>query len=186
MDRRKFIKIGTGAVAVGAMSGSVVLRAAEISAENKASDDLTKGNPASEYSTARYSSEIGEAGKKDLLVRFLGTGAADWNGMDERGELRRLSSVLLDNRILIDFTPSDADMLPPGFKKPDAVFYTHSHSDHYNARAAIETLHANVVYVGDTWVERAKADLAAAASGLGKSTPEVIGLAIGQGHNAET
>lgn len=52
MDRRKFIKIGTGAVAVGAMSGSVVLRAAEISAENKASDDLTKGNPASEYSTA--------------------------------------------------------------------------------------------------------------------------------------
>ena len=100
--------------------------------------------------------------------------------MDERGELRRLSSVLLDNRILIDFTPSDADMLPPGFKKPDAVFYTHSHSDHYNARAAIETLHANVVYVGDTWVERAKADLAAAASGLGKSTPEVIGLAIGQ------
>ena len=185
MDRRKFIKIGTGAVAVGAMSGSVVLRAAEISAENKASDDLTAGysaasDSASEYSTARYSSEIGEAGKKDLLVRFLGTGAADWNGMDERGELRRLSSVLLDNRILIDFTPSDADMLPPGFKKPDAVFYTHSHSDHYNARAAIETLHANVVYVGGTWVERAKADLAAAASGLGKSTPEVIGLAIGQ------
>lgn len=69
MDRRKFIKIGTGAVAVGAMSGSVVLRAAEISAENKASDDLTAGysaasDSASEYSTARYSSEIGEAGRK--------------------------------------------------------------------------------------------------------------------------
>ena len=180
MDRRKFIKIGTGAVAVGAMSKSMIMRAAEISAGDKTSDGLTKGNPASEYSTARYSSEIGKAGKKDLLVRFLGTGAADWNGMDERGELRRLSSVLLDNRILIDFTPSDADMLPTGFKKPDAVFYTHSHSDHYNAKAAIETLHANVVYVGDTWVERAKADLAAAASGLGKSAPEVIGLAIGQ------
>ncbi len=180
MDRRKFIKIGTGAIAVGAMSKSMIMRAAEISAGDKTSDGLTKGNPASEYSTARYSSEIGKAGRKDLLVRFLGTGAADWNGMDERGELRRLSSVLLDNRILIDFTPSDVDMLPPGFKKPDAVFYTHSHSDHYNARAAIETLHANVVYVGDTWVERAKADLAAAASGLGKSAPEIIGLAIGQ------
>ncbi len=180
MDRRKFIKIGTGAIAVGAMSKSMIMRAAEISAGDKTSDGLTKGNPASEYSTARYSSEIGKAGRKDLLVRFLVTGAADWNGMDERGELRRLSSVLLDNRILIDFTPSDVDMLPPGFKKPDAVFYTHSHSDHYNARAAIETLHANVVYVGDTWVERAKADLAAAASGLGKSAPEIIGLAIGQ------
>ena len=36
------------------------------------------------------------SGKDDLLVRFLGTGAADWDGVDERGELRRLSSVLLD------------------------------------------------------------------------------------------
>lgn len=185
MDRRKFIRIGAGAVAAGAMSRSVVLKAAEISAGNKASDNLAAGhsgasNPASEPSTAGYSSEVGKAGEKDLLVRFLGTGAADWNGIDERGELRRLSSVLLDNRILIDFTPSDADMLPLGFKKPDAVFYTHSHSDHYNAKAAIETLHANVVYVGDTWVERAKTDLTAAASGPGKSAPEVIGLSIGR------
>ncbi len=70
----------------------VVLRAAEISAENKASDDLTAGysaasdSPHRNIERPRYSSEIGEAGKKDLLVRFLGTGAADWNGMDERGE----------------------------------------------------------------------------------------------------
>lgn len=170
MDRRKFIKIGAGAVAAGAMYRSVVLQAAERSAGHKASDDITAG----------YSSEAGEAGKGDLLVRFLGTGAADWNGMDERGELRRLSSVLLDNRILIDFTTSDADMLPAGFKRPDAVFYTHSHSDHYNAKAAIGTLHANVVYVGDTWLERAKADFAASASELGERAPKVMGLAIGQ------
>ncbi len=170
MDRRKFIKIGAGAVAAGAMYRSMVLQAAECSAGHKASDDITAG----------YSSEAGEAGKGDLLVRFLGTGAADWNGMDERGELRRLSSVLLDNRILIDFTTSDADMLPVGFKRPDAVFYTHSHSDHYNAKAAIETLHANVVYVGETWLERAKADFAVSASELGEHAPKVIGLAIGQ------
>ena len=33
-----------------------------------------------------------------LKVRFLGTGAADWNGRDARGELRRLSSILVDVR----------------------------------------------------------------------------------------
>ena len=185
MDRRKFIKIGAGAVAAGAMSRSMVLQAAEGSARHKASNGITAGYPTTRdsvagYSTAEYSSEIGKAGKEDLLVRFLGTGAADWNGMDERGELRRLSSVLLDNRILIDYTPSDTDMLPQGFKRPDAIFYTHSHSDHYNAEVAIETLHAGVVYVGDTWLERAKADFAAAASGLGQSAPKVIGLAVGQ------
>lgn len=175
MDRRKFIKISAGAVAAGAMSGSMVMRAAEISAGRKASGGIEAG-----YSKTTYSSESGEAGEGDLVVRFLGTGAADWDGVDERGELRRLSSIFIDKRILIDFTPSDGDMLPRGFKKPDAVFYTHSHSDHYNAKAAIETLNAGVVYVGDSWIERAKADFAAAASGLGKPAPEVIGLAIGQ------
>ena len=125
MDRRKFIKIGAGAVAAGAMSRSMVLQASEIAAGHKTSDESMPG-----CSMTEYSSESGKAGKDDLLVRFLGTGAADWNGVDERGELRRLSSVLLDNRILIDFTPSDADMLPSGFMRPDAVFYTHSHSDH--------------------------------------------------------
>ena len=72
-----------------------------------------------------------------LKVRFLGTGAADWKGPDERGEHRRLSSVLLDDRILIDFTPTDADMLPEGCK-PECIFYTHSHGDHYNPEALLK------------------------------------------------
>lgn len=124
MDRRKFITIGSGAVAAGAVSRSVVLQAAEGSVGQQSSDDISAGgstdkNPASEPSWTEYSSESWEAGKGNLHVRFLGTGAADWNGMNERGELMRLSSVLLDNRILIDFTPSDADMLPAGFKRPE-------------------------------------------------------------------
>ena len=179
MDRRKFIKIGAVAVAAGAMSNSMPLKASGIPAGCKPSEGSARGSVAKD-STGGYSSECGEAGTGDLVVKFLGTGAADWKGVDERGELRRLSSVLLDNRILIDFTPSDTDMLPAGFKRLDAVFYTHSHSDHYNAKAAIETLHASVVYVGDTWIERAKADFDAAAARLGQSAPKVIGLAIGQ------
>lgn len=37
-----------------------------------------------------------DASGRGLSVRFLGTGAADWNGRDERGELRRLTSLLIE------------------------------------------------------------------------------------------
>lgn len=182
MDRRKFIKVGAGAVTVGAVSGGFALmRASERSAEiGPYAGSVGSGSLEGLSGERTYSSESGKAGKDDLLVRFLGTGAADWDGVDERGELRRLSSVLLDNRILIDFTPTGTDMLPEGFVAPDAVFYTHSHSDHYNPKSAIGTLNAKVVYVGDTWLERAKADFAAASSELGKPSPEVVGIPVGR------
>ncbi len=176
MDRRKFIRTGAGAIAIGALAGSTALRAAGITAELKTVEAPKKPeNPLTEYS-----SESGKAVEGDLRVRFLGTGAADWNGVDERGEQRRLSSILLDNRILIDFTPSDADMLPADFTKPDAVFYTHSHSDHYNAKAALEILEPGIVHLSDSWQERAKENFEAASAELRKPGPEVIGLAIGQ------
>ncbi|MBQ5358640.1 MAG: twin-arginine translocation signal domain-containing protein, partial [Alistipes sp.] len=68
--------------------------------------------------------------KEGIAIRFLGTGAADWQGRDDRGEHRRLSSILIDQHILIDFTPSDIEMLPEGCS-PEIIFYTHSHGDHY-------------------------------------------------------
>ena len=164
MNRRDFIKAGAAAAAVGALTGPAVLKAAERKIGRKTGEE--------------YSSETGEAGKGDLLVRFLGTGAADWDGVDERGERRRYSSILIDNRILIDFTPSDEDMLPK--RKPDAVFYTHSHRDHYNAQAAIGTLGAEVIYLSDSWLNRAKADFTKAASELGKPLPKVTGISVGE------
>lgn len=119
----------------------------------------------------------GEEGSGPLKVRFLGTGAADWNGRDERGELRRLTSVLLDGRVLIDFTPTDADMLPEGFR-PDVIFYTHSHSDHYNPEAALR-LAPERVYLGATWVERAMNDFSKASKKTGLPMPEIVPLAPG-------
>ncbi|MBO5984219.1 MAG: hypothetical protein J6P90_04260, partial [Rikenellaceae bacterium] len=71
-----------------------------------------------------------------LKVRFLGTGAADWNGRDERGELRRLSSILMDDRIFIDLTAGDLEMIPSS-AHPDTIFYTHSHGDHYHPASAL-------------------------------------------------
>ena len=48
--------------------------------------------------------EPSEDKKEGMAIRFLGTGAADWNGPDNRGEQRRLSSILVDKNVLFDFT----------------------------------------------------------------------------------
>ena len=116
--------------------------------------------------------------KKGLKVRFLGTGAADWHGRDERGELRRLSSILLDGRILIDFTKSARDMLPEGCH-PETIFYTHSHDDHFNAEDAIE-LGIKTAYLSQTWFDIASSEFAAASRKLSKPAPQIIPVCIGQ------
>lgn len=171
MDRRKFIKVGSVAVAATAVSGNGIVSAAESLSGKK----LKVHNPSG---PAVWSSETGKAGEGDLFARFLGTGAADWNGVDEREEQRRLTSILFDNRIFIDFTETDADMLPKGFKS-DAVFYTHSHGDHYNAAAEIKYIGASHVYVGATWVEKARKEFKKAAEIAGAECPEVTPLGIG-------
>lgn len=89
-----------------------------------------------------------------LKLRFLGTGAADWNGPDERGEHRRLTSLLIDGRVLVDFTADKLDV----FGGPvDTVLITHSHSDHYDP-SAIAQLKPGQVWVQESWAEDAAAD----------------------------
>lgn len=109
---------------------------------------------------ATLPSGTAEEKKEGVHIRFLGTGAADWHGRDERGELRRLTSILIDNRILIDFTPTDADMLPADCK-PQMIFYTHSHGDHYNPLAALK-LGVKDVYVSNTWIDLARSQFSEA------------------------
>ncbi len=112
-----------------------------------------------------------------LTLRFLGTGAADWAGPAEDGSYRRTSSVLLDSAVLIDFNACNADMIPEGCR-PRVAIYTHSHSDHYNAAAALR-LGLNRVYVGESWAERAVGDFAKASEATGLPVPEIIALAVG-------
>ena len=118
-----------------------------------------------------------------LKVRFLGTGAADWNGRDARGELRRLSSILVDDRILVDFTSTALDMLPKGVR-PQTMFYTHSHGDHYNPMAAIE-LGIRRVFVHEGWSKEAAAEFSAAAEKAGKRAPQVVSLTVGKAVDVE-
>jgi len=152
MNRREFLHAGAGAALATGLGGIPAAARQIQQAENTASGPL--------------------------LVRFLGTGAADWHGRDERGEMRRLSSILIDGKILIDFTPTDADMVPEGFR-PDAIFYTHSHGDHYNPEAALK-LGAPLVYLGATWYRRAVQDFAKVSQRLKLPIPEIVPLAVGE------
>ena len=116
-----------------------------------------------------------EAAADDLKVRFLGTGAAGW----KRGTTieRRNSSLLIEDKVLIDLTESVMDMIPEGCK-PAHIFYTHSHDDHYQPLQALE-LGVQNVYVSDTWVDRAKSDFRRLASKHKLPMPRLVTLKIG-------
>lgn len=149
MDRKTFLKT----------SAASILAASTSSLHAKALDTVT-------------------AQSEGLKVRFLGTGAADWNGRDERGEHRRLSSILMDDRIFVDLTATNLEMIPAE-THPDTIFYTHSHGDHYHPATA---LRAGVrrVYLSQTWYDIAKADFQRAAKQTELPMPEIIPLYVGQ------
>ena len=116
--------------------------------------------------------------KEGMSVRFLGTGAADWNGPDNRGEQRRLSSILVDKTVLFDFTAGNIEMIPAGLK-PEVVFYTHSHNDHYHPESALK-IGVKKVYLSQTWYDIAKTDFEKASKKLNVQMPELIPLYVGQ------
>lgn len=52
-----------------------------------------------------------------MKLHFLGMGAADWNGPDERGEYRRFTSTLVGENLLIDVTQN----ILPQIQNRDAI-----------------------------------------------------------------
>lgn len=74
-----------------------------------------------------------------MKLEFLGTGAADWNlQRDQHMEgFRRLSSALLDDKLLLDPGPHVFHYMET-YQKPDLldhldyVLITHSHGDHFD------------------------------------------------------
>ena len=84
-----------------------------------------------------------------MILKFLGTGAADWKGPDERGEYRRYTSTLLDSCLLIDITKTALDMIPDPAAVTD-VFFTHSHGDHFDIDA-LRALAPCRVYAHESW-----------------------------------
>ena len=132
---------------------------------NAASDPFSDG-----------SAPISEGG---IRVRFLGSGAAGWKPEWKKNpHMRRQSSVLIENKVLIDFTMCSFDHLPQGCR-PEVLFQTHSHGDHYNPKAAVK-VGVKRMYVQETWAAAAKEEIAAAAQELNLPAPEVIGLPFGR------
>ena len=120
--------------------------------------------------------DVTNAASDPLRLRFLGTGAIDWEtGPNAAGDVRRFASALVDGKVLIDFTARSREMLPAGCR-PDVVFYTHSHRDHFNAAAALD-IGVKRVYCHKSWADVAREKFAEASKG--RPVPEVRGIVFG-------
>ena len=117
--------------------------------------------------------------ERGIRVRFLGSGASGWKPewAKSNPNMRRQSSVLLENKVLIDFTNCSFDMLPQGCH-PEVLFQTHSHGDHYNPSAAVKS-GVKRMYVQETWAAAARRDIEEAANKLGLPAPEVVAIPFG-------
>ncbi len=98
-----------------------------------------------------------------ILVRFLGSGASGWKSewAKKNPHIRRQSSILVENKIVFDFTMCGFDHLPKNLV-PAALFVTHSHGDHFNAPAVVR-VGVRKVYTHSSWTSHAKTVLEAAA-----------------------
>ena len=114
---------------------------------------------------------------ESLKVRFVGSGSACWEKEPRTSKIfRRYSSLLVDDTFLIDYTWMGADMLPAGCV-PQAIVYTHSHPDHYDAKAAVK-LGVRHVYLQRGWLADARADFAKAVEKVGGVAPEIHPLDV--------
>ena len=121
-----------------------------------------------------------ESAERGIRVRFLGSGAAGWKSewAKTSPHMRRQSSVLLENKALIDFTKCSFDKLPEGCR-PEVLFQTHSHGDHYNPKAAVKS-GVRRMYVHESWAKAAQRDVAEVAQALSLPAPEVVALQFGR------
>ncbi len=161
MNRREFL---FGAVAAG-IGGRCVA----------ATEATTRATPVADGGAADSG-----AAARGIKIRFLGSGAAGWNPQSAATKpyMRRQSSVLLEDKVLIDFTMCSFDKMPEGCR-PEVLFQTHSHDDHYNPTAAVKS-GVKRMYVQETWAAGARAEVAAAAKKLSLPAPKVIALPFGR------
>lgn len=79
-----------------------------------------------------------------MQLHFLGTGAADWNinKRPEGAEWRRFSSVIIDEKLLVDPGPHICDYAeksgnPRLFDDLRNIIITHSHMDHFHPETTL-------------------------------------------------
>ena len=120
-----------------------------------------------------------------IKLLFTGTGGADWfaNGnpygellTKGGGETRANAGAFLNDRVLIDLTVANAKNMPKD-AQPTAIFYTHSHWDHYQPKMVARFPSIRRVYVQEGWANSAEKELRAACKG---AAFEVIPVRIGE------
>lgn len=164
MDRRNFLKASLATLCTGFVAKAQAANAVIEQAQMQDSEPRV------------WSAEHKKASKRDLRVKFLGTGAAGWKRPG--GKSRRHSSAMLDGKVLIDLTKSHDDMLPQK-NCPKVIFYTHSHGDHFQPKAALAA-GIERAYVHSSWRDRAIKAFQKAADETGKPMPEIIGTSLNQ------
>ena len=158
MNRRNFLKLSAAMVVAAGTNQEPVFAATETTSPK-----------------APYSTEGIKARPQDLSVRFLGTGASGYYKDTTR---RRHSSVLLDRKILIDLNKCGWEMMPKRCR-PEALFYTHSHPDHYEPATAIEA-GIKRIYLSETWMDKARKDFQKYSNEKHLPMPELLPLSVGR------
>lgn len=158
MNRRNFLKLSTAMVVAAGTNQEPVFAATETTSPK-----------------APYSTEGIKARPQDLSVRFLGTGASGYYKDTTR---RRHSSVLLDRKILIDLNKCGWEMMPKRCR-PEVLFYTHSHPDHYEPATAIEA-GIKRIYLSETWMDKARKDFQKYSNEKHLPMPELLPLSVGR------
>ena len=173
MKRRKFLRIAALTPVAAAMLSPIDLAKAQIPPGRPPQGAPQGGFPPRNQGPSEYVPT-----GPGIKVRFMGTGSADWRGQPINGEYRRNASILVDGKVIFDLTKTAVDMIPADCH-PEVIFYTHSHNDHYVPEAALE-VGIKRVYLGETWIDRAKEDFRKASEQTGKPVPEFIPLKEGQ------
>ena len=158
MNRRNFLKLSAAMVVAAGTNQEPVFAATETTSPK-----------------APYSTEGIKARPQDLSVRFLGTGASGYYKDTTR---RRHSSVLLDRKILIDLNKCGWEMMPKRCR-PEVLFYTHSHPDHYEPATAIEA-GIKRIYLSETWMDKARKDFQKCSNEKHLPMPELLPLSVGR------
>ena len=140
LGRRKFLKMtisGTAAVTAGLISGSTY---------------------AAESKQDRQIQASGKPYAKKVEFLFLGTGAADWPGKYPpiskklaRGQVRGMSSMLINGHILIDCGPTVLDVMNRYKVNPAEItdiLLTHTHSDHFHQDSILAIANARDAKLG--------------------------------------
>lgn len=178
MKRRKFLRIAAMTPIAAAMLSPIDLAKAQIPPGRPPQGAPQGGFPPMNPGPSEYVPT-----GPGIKVRFMGTGGADWRGQPINGEYRRNASILVDGKVIFDLTNTALDMIPAG-SRPQVIFYTHSHNDHYVPEAALEA-GIKRVYLGETWLDRAMDDFRKASDKTGKPVPEIIPLKEGQSVTVE-